>query len=61
MYTTFSYQDNDSIGSVVEDRVPQSKRKREEENEETVGDESIAKKSRLRSNSSEGKREINLF
>lgn len=34
--------------------MPQNKRKREEESEEVVADECVAKKSRLRSNSSEG-------
>lgn len=34
--------------------MPRNKRKREEENEETVDDKSIVKKSRLHSNSSEG-------
>lgn len=34
--------------------MPRNKRKREEENEEMVDDKSIVKKSRLRSNSSEG-------
>lgn len=60
MSTTFSCQDNDHNGSDVENRVPQNKRKREDDNEETVGDESIAKKTRLRSNSSEGTCEIDL-
>lgn len=47
-------KDNDKNGSDIENTVPRNKRKREEENEEVVGDESATKKSRLRSNSSEG-------
>lgn len=45
--------ENDENGSDIENTMPRNKRKREEENEEVVGDESITKKSRLRSNSSE--------